>query len=440
LTLSEAPPGRNGVAITRHAGNGAGYRTYEVHQRERVGESTAQVKPAQLIGDAFARDPYPVLAILREHYPCYRNWLTNAYWVTRYDDVTSIFVDDANFETRPKRWFYGQEDYGADLGQRLEVLQSHADHADGQTRPVTERLVAELCREGSANLATDFAARLPLELLVGWLDVPADRVDWFVTRYWQTQRGVSWEPRARDAGRMALLELGEYFELLLHQRRATPGSDLVSVIAGIDTAAGPARGADVAVTLLEWDHATLHGGLANLCYLLLTHPQALAAVREDPHLLKSAYLEALRHSAPVLMAQRYTRHEVERFGRLLPEGALVVCSAAAANRDPRIFVDPDQFVFDRRDLCQREARGQYRADGLASGVCFGLGKPSKHPAVPEDRPRSLYALTRDTAVTAASVLLEMAPRIESIGEPERPRSQRLGEIHCCWNAPVHMGR
>ena len=36
------------------------------------------------------------------------------------------------------------------------------------------------------------------------------------------------------------------------------------------------------------------------------------------------------------------------------------------------------------------------------GIAFGLGPPSRHPAVPEDRPRSLYALTRDAAVTATA--------------------------------------
>ena len=72
--MSEPDPqaGLNGVAITRIAA-GAAYRTFEVHQRERVGESTALVKPADFITTAFAENPYPLLNTLREHYPCYRN-------------------------------------------------------------------------------------------------------------------------------------------------------------------------------------------------------------------------------------------------------------------------------------------------------------------------------------------------------------------------------
>ena len=80
----------------------AGYRTYEVYQRERVGETTNLIKPRQLISDAYLTDPYSLLDILREHYPCFRDWATNRFWITRYDDVTSVFVDDANYETRPK--------------------------------------------------------------------------------------------------------------------------------------------------------------------------------------------------------------------------------------------------------------------------------------------------------------------------------------------------
>ena len=119
----------------------------------------------------------------------------------------------------------------------------------------------------------------------------------------------------------------------------------------------------------------------------------------------------------------------------------MICSAAGANRDPRIFDDPDSFIVDRKDLCQREPRGMYRADGLASGVTFGLGKPSKHPAVPEDRPRSLYAITRDTAVTASSVLLE---RLEGLklepGATPYLTSLLLGEMHTCWKLPVHFNK
>ncbi len=431
--------GRNGVAIVKRSHRGDGYRTYEVHQRERVGQSTEKLRPMQLMSRGYLDDPYPLLEVLREHYPFYRDWLSNAYWSTRYDDVTSLFTDDANFESRSKRWYYGLEDLGRDLRGALPVLIAQADGLDTHVEPVARTIASELAQAAGGDLAVQFAARLPLELLVRLLDIPEPDRGTFAQAYWRMQHGTYWEPEAQQSGQAAIRELIRYFEPLLAARREDPGTDLVSAIAHLELDDGPATAADLVATLLEGDHETLHGGLANLWFLLLTHPDQLAAVRDDRRLLKHAWFETLRHSPPVLSAQRFTRHEVERFGRLMPKGALVVLSAAAANRDPRIFGNPDEFHADRADVCQREPRGMYRADGLASGIAFGLGKPSRYPAVPEDRPRSLYALTRDAAVTASSVLLDTFKEINlEPGAAPQLRCQRVWEMHTCWSLPARL--
>jgi hypothetical protein len=214
---------------------------------------------------------------------------------------------------------------------------------------------------------------------------------------------------------------------------------MISAIAALELEDGPATAEDVVVTLLEADHETLHGALANLWFLLLTHPQQLDRIASDRRLVKFAYLETLRHSAPVLTARRFARHEVERFGLLLPEGAMIVCAAAAGNRDPRIYSEPDRFMVERKDLCPREPRGQYRADGLPAGIAFGLGKPSRHPAVPLDRPRSRYAITRDTAVTACNAILDRLPNLRLTPDASPAlRCLRIGEMHTCWRLPVRF--
>ena len=429
--------GANGVAIPEGTHGEAGHRTYEVFQRERVGQSTAKIKPMQLVSKAFADDPYPFLEILRENYPCYRDWLNNCFWITRYNDVTSVCADDANFETRAKAWHLGLEGFGADLSQALPVLTAHANACDGHAERLADEAVSDFAGRGEADLAVEFAARFAMQLWLALLDVPEADAGSVAERLWRLRRGVNWDPRARQAGLAAANELRDYFAPLLEQRRQAPGEDLVSAVAGLETAAGPATAADLVATLLEMDHETLHGGLANLWCLLLNHPDEFAKARADARHVKLAVLETLRHSTPVLTAPRFARHEVERFGRLLPKGALALCSAAAANRDPRIFAEPERFIVGRTDICHREARGQYRADGLATGVTPALGPPSRHPAVPEDRPRSRYALTRDTLVTASSVLLERLSDLRlAPGAEPRLNCRRLGEMHTCWHLPV----
>jgi pulcherriminic acid synthase len=393
------------------------YRTFEIHQRRRVSEATSKVSPFQLTSPEFLVDPYSILAVLREDYPCYLDWVGNAYWVTRYDDVTSVFVDDPNYETRPKRWYYRLDDLGRDLRDELAVISCLAKHTDANAQVVAESLINAFVADGSANLATQFAARYPLELLTKTLDLP------------DADKGSD--------GRQAINELIAYFRPLLETRRANPGEDLISTVACLDLRAGPATAEDLVTTLLEADHETLHGALANLWYLLLTHPEQLAGVVSDRRRMKHAYYEMLRHSTPTLAARRHCRHEVERFGLLLPEGAMMICSAAAANRDPRIFDNPDQFIVERKDVCQREPRGMYRADGLAAGLAFGLGKPSQHPATPVDRPRSPYAITRDAAVAASNVLLDTLEDLRlAPGATPNLRCLSLGEMHTCWHLPV----
>jgi cytochrome P450 len=405
----------------------SGYRSYEVYQRVRTGQTTEWIRPRQLSSDAYLRDPFPIVAVLREHQACYRDWPGNAFWVTRYDDVTSVATDDANYETRSRAWACGRAGWGHDLGGEPAVQACLERVADRDGTEIARSLAAGL----EHDLATEVLARFPFELLCRALDVEptAELARWYLL----LPRATGSEPVARRAALDALDALAALVAPLLHERRAdTQRDDLLSVAARLGASAE-----DVAVTLLELDHATLHGALANLWFHLLTVDGLRERVAGDRLATRAALLETLRHSPPVVSADRWTRHEVERFGRLLPEGALIRLSAAAANRDPAVFAEPDRFDVDRRDLAQREPRGQYRADGLASGISFGTGAPSRHPAVPEDRPRSRYAITRDLALRMTAVLFEERPGIRlAPGAEPSMRSLRLGEPYLCWSLPV----
>jgi len=267
------------------------------------------------------------------------------------------------------------------------------------------------------------------------LDLPERRVAPYSNLRWKMQRGARWQAQRVSSGWSAVLALTELLQPLLDKRKTGDGADLISVVAQLGGTA-----ADLVTTLLERDHETLHGSLANLwCHLLTDNSQPteqiLAQLKDDRRLLKVAYLETLRHAPPVITAHRFARHEVERFGKLIPEGALLKLSAAGANRDPRIFSNPDDYQRQRKDICHREPRGQYREDGLASGIAFGLGKPSIHPAVPEDRPRSPYAVNRDTVISASQVLLEKLPGLR-LAQPPKQHCLGLDELYACWSLPV----
>lgn len=407
------------------------YRSYEIYQRERVGETTNLVNPRDLISEAYLADPFTVPGVLRENYPCFRDWIGNRFWVTRYDDVTSVFVDDPNFEGRPKRFAYGSDIGGQDLGSTPEVARVWVE---GHDAVVDDAVAAVLDGLGPAvDLATELADALLVRILEPVLGTGA-ATPRILALANQVKAGAGWDERQRITGIGAHRELAAILSEQLTHRGDQSVNDLLTVL-GHQGGGGD----DVATTLLEMDLATLPASLANLWFLLLSHPEQLAAVRSEPRLMKFAYLEALRVAPPVPTTERFARHEVERFGRLLPGGALVHLSAAAANRDPRQFGSPDRFDVTRTDLCQREPRGQYRADGLPAAITFGHGKPSRRPAVPRDEPRSRYALTRDIAVTASLALLERFPTIELSANTNPSMSlDRLGGTYRCRSLPVTL--
>ena len=62
-------------------------------------------------------------------------------------------------------------------------------------------------------------------------------------------------------------------------------------------------------------------------------------------------------------------------------------------------------------------------------------------AVPEDRPRSRYALVRDVAVAASQALAERWPGMRLVGA-DAPviRSLWHGGMRTCWSLPVELRR
>jgi pulcherriminic acid synthase len=435
-------PGRNGVVLKRKLGGVGGYyRTYEIYGRHRLKDSQHLFNPRVFLRREHLLDPYAAYNDLRAKYECYRDWINNCHWVARYNEVTSVFADEANFESRSKLWFYQMEDFGRDLRDELPVLWAWARGMETAQEPIAAELIAGFAARGEADLIGEFTYRYPIYLLASTLGLP--RADWdrFGEWYRAMMDGWQWEPRREVAGKQAIAALTDYLRPIFEARRREPGEDLVSAVAALEIDGAPTTVEDLVTTVLEYDGETLFGGLSNMWFQLLRHPDQLAVLREDALMVKRAWQETLRHSTPILQWRRFARHEVERWGWLIPEGGIVMCSAAAANRDERIFENPDSFDIHRKDLCYREPRGQYRADGLPAGVAFGLGKPSIHPAIPEDRPRSVYAITMELAVTASKALLAAMPNVRVKPGTEPVMFCRWPwDIHTCWDLQVVFDR
>ncbi|MFD8999985.1 cytochrome P450 [Streptomyces sp. NPDC059582] len=92
---------------------------------------------------------------------------------------------------------------------------------------------------------------------------------------------------------------------------------------------------------------TVRGAAPGGLLALAEHPSACAELRTGKAELSSAVNELLRWHPPVLTFRRTAARDTELAGRRIRAGEKVVVFHASANRDERVFVDPDRLDLTR---------------------------------------------------------------------------------------------
>jgi cytochrome P450 len=327
-------------------------------------------------------DPHALLARLRAREPV--SWLpcVDGWLVTRRDlalaamrDAETFTVDDPRFTTARVVGASMLSLDGAEHARhrapfvaplRLgEVRRRLADAVAAEAA----RLVDELAPRGEGELRRGFAGPLAAAAVTHALGLGGAAVD-DVLRWYDAIVGAvtdlsAGRPAGEDAAR-AVAQLGEAV------RGGSPGVTASEVAA--DTATLPFGGAGLTeaevtsnlAVLLFGGIETTEGMIANAALHLLTHPEALAAVRADPGRLPAAVEESLRLEPAAAAVDRYATRDTELGGAEIAAGELVRISITAANRDPATFADPDRF-----DLA-RDNAGRHLAFAGGPHVCVGM--------------------------------------------------------------------
>ena len=324
---------------------------------------------------------------LRDHEPMYRHPAGEGhgeFWVlTRHPDVLAMHRD---------------AELTSERGNVLDTLLAGGDSAGGQMLPVTDgprharlrrllltaftpralRLIGEQVRRtarellrqaverGSVDFALDVSAHIPLATICDLLGVPAaDRA--MVLELTRQTLGSELAGRPAEEGWLAKNELLLYFAELAAQRRDTPHSDVVSVLATAEVGGEPLTDGEVVLNCYslilggdETTRLTMTGGLL----ALIEHPGQWRALREGSVALDTAVEEILRWTSATAHLGRTATVDVELHGRRVRAGDVVTGWTCAANRDPRAFPEPDRF-----DLARTPNR--HLAFGHGSHFCLG---------------------------------------------------------------------
>lgn len=274
-----------------------------------------------------------------------------------------------------------------------------------QLRPRVQALAEELIDRAATkrrfDLHDDFALPIPVVVIAELLGVPAADMTQF--KHWSDVQVAAMGAQDPRIYAKETTEFAAYVLAHIRTRRALADAgrplpdDLIARIVADDTV-NPWRGEDhllsVVNQLLVGGNETTTSLITNVVWRLLQDRDRWNCVAADPNLVEDAIEESLRFDPPVLGLYRNTTRDVMLHGMTIPAGSKVYLNYAAANRDPDVFENPDEFSL-------RRPRKRHLAFGL--GVHFCLGAP----------------LARLEAAIALETLSRRLPKLRLEGDGER---------------------
>jgi cytochrome P450 len=212
--------------------------------------------------------------------------------------------------------------------------------------PICDQLVDEFKDAGEVDLVKAVTFEFPTRVTAALLGLPQEDLEMF--------RRLSLDlisiTEDIEAGLNASVELGTYFQEQVDQRRSAMTKDVIGdlVTAEVD---GEKLTDEAIISflrlLLPAGLETTYRSSGNLLYLLLTHPEQLAAVQRDRDLIPAAIEEGIRFETPLVLVARNTTRDVEMHGMTIPEGASITLCMGSANRDEKRWENPDVFDIHR---------------------------------------------------------------------------------------------
>jgi cytochrome P450 len=402
-----------------------------------------------LLGEIFLTpegksDPYPRYSAIREHTPVFRSafgfvivgqyddcqlvlrdprfgkgegfaaWegygLTEAQWYERFPDLerrtTSMLGLDPPDHTRLRRL----------------VAKAFTPKTVENLRPdivrLTDELLDDLASGDAVDIMSELALPLPMAVIGEMLGIPAPERRELQPHVRAMVKTLELNPPLDDldAAHAASHVIVEHLEVLINERRAAPTDDLLSMLVHVEEQGDQLSHDELLTTIMLLFGAgfeTTTNLIGNGLLALLDHPAELQRLRDDRSLMKTAVEELLRWDAPVQIDGRMVFEDLELHGTEIAAGEQMVTLLGSANRDPRVFDEPDRFDVGRVGAAPMS---------FGAGIHFCLGA----------------ALARAEGYVVFDRLLDRFPVIEPAWADERPAYRDSIVLHGLESLPVRL--
>jgi cytochrome P450 len=242
------------------------------------------------------------------------------------------------------------------------------DGLRAKIQQVVDRELDALSSESEADLVAAYTGRIPIAVIAAMLGIPDDDVRYLQQTSEPGTRLVSSAiPSWRDylGAVRAQDQLDAYLDLHIARLRRSGADDSVLSEVIRDDSLTHFEVKMAAMLLLGAGFLTTTHMLGNAVVTLLRHPDQLASLRENPDKWPQAIEELIRYAGPFLWTARVASESAEIAGRTVRPNQAVYLVFCGANRDPAVFLHPNDF-----DTTRANAR-EHVAFGTGIHVCLG---------------------------------------------------------------------
>ncbi|MEM1156530.1 MAG: cytochrome P450, partial [Pseudomonadota bacterium] len=225
--------------------------------------------------------------------------------------------------------------------------------------PWAEKTVTDMITTiggGAMEFMDTYAVELPARFITRLIGTPES--DWPQLRNWSSAFMVT-SDFTMEERQQSNLELAAYYSALVDERMAAieageaVGDDLMSAFIQADFEGEKLTPEEVkrfCITLVVAGAETTVYFLGNLVATFLELPELYQRLRNDRTLVRPFIEESLRRDGPPQRLFRVAKQDCQVGDTLVREGDWVALFYAAANRDPTVFEQPDEFILNRPNI------------------------------------------------------------------------------------------
>ena len=350
--------------------------------------TTAETRPyINLLDPKFYEDPYEGYQWLRDNDPVYWDPIHKLWGISRYEDIVAIEKDaDLYTSVHGSRPATDQTDDTSMINrddpdhqqQRMLVARQFTPRAvkqiETRIRQVVTELIDNVIEQGECEAIESLASPLPAILIGEKLGFPPELWpklrEWSeVTMFESGQNPPDGSPAPiSEKSQTAIMEFSMTVLDLIAQRRAEPKDDLISTWCHTEQGGRLWNEGEIiseCLLLLDGGAETTRTVIGTIIRELALQPDQRQILIDQPDVLgETGVEEFIRWVTPILNMRRTVTKDHEFRGKEMKAGDQILLMYSSANRDPRVFDNPDTFDVTRE-------HNHHVSFGFGTHFCLG---------------------------------------------------------------------